>query len=230
MFGALFAFDPKLAAWLFIFRLDCLFLLVDGIHGCQTSSQLSVCGDCSIGVFASARRNWGSGAFVFCFWWQMPRGPPRVLCVPRGRKSNQFSLVPNRKYFPTRSAMAVARRTLCSAWFLHRSFYLWAKPEEGDLFWIYALDSERVFACVAQSSCRGGLTGFWFKLLMNDGRLGFPFSSAYSCETRTWRRSQDRATVRRRCRASAITFLMPDHAGRVFRRWVCENLKYANSV
>lgn len=67
MFGALFAFDPKLAAWLFIFRLDCLFLLVDGIHGCQTSSQLSVCGDCSIGVFASARRNWGSGAFIFCF-------------------------------------------------------------------------------------------------------------------------------------------------------------------
>lgn len=67
LFGALFAFDPKLAAWLFIFRLDCLFLLVDGIHGCQTSSQLSVCGDCSIGVFASARRNWDSGGFVFCF-------------------------------------------------------------------------------------------------------------------------------------------------------------------
>lgn len=176
MFGALFAFDPKLAAWLFIFRLDCLFLLVDGIHGCQTSSQLSGCGDFSIGVFASARRNWGSGGFVFCFWWQMPRGPPRVLCVPRGRKSNQFSLVPNRKYFPTRCAMAVARRTLCSAWFLHRSFYLWAKPEEGDLFWIYALDSERVFACVAQSSCRGVLPDFDsnFLWMMVDWVSRFP--------------------------------------------------------
>lgn len=112
----------------------------------------------------------------FCFWWQMPRGPPRVLCVPRGRKSNQFSLVPNRKYFPTRCAMAVARRTLCSAWFLHRSFYLWAKPEEGDLFWIYALDSERVFACVAQSSCRGVLPDFDsnFLWMMVDWVSRFP--------------------------------------------------------
>lgn len=78
MFGALFAFDPKLAAWLFIFRLDCLFLLVDGIHGCQTSSQLSVCGDCSIGVFASARRNWGSGGFVFFVFDDRCRGVHRA--------------------------------------------------------------------------------------------------------------------------------------------------------
>lgn len=85
MFGALFAFDPKLAAWLFIFRLDCLFLLVDGIHGCQTSSQLSVCGDCSIGVFASARRNWGSGG-CFLFLMTDAEGPTARTMRPTWSK------------------------------------------------------------------------------------------------------------------------------------------------
>lgn len=155
----------------------------------------------------------------------------KKLSIFVGAKSETCSL--------TRCAMAVARRALCFAWFPVRSFFLYVreKSEEGDLFWIYALDSERVFAvCVLCSlPAEGGLTGFWFKLLMNDGRLGFPVSSTCSCRTRTARRSQDGTTVSSEwdegVRASAITFLMRlIMPGRVFRRWVYENLKYANSV
>lgn len=182
-----------------------------------------------------------SGFVYFCFRWQMPRGPPHALfCVPRGRKSDQFSLEPNRKHFPSQDApwlSPVAPSVPHGSQFVVFFLYVREKPEEGDLFWIYALDSERVFAvCVLCSlPAEGGLTGFWFKLLMNDGRLGFPVSSTCSCRTRTARRSQDGTTVSSEwdegVRASAITFLMRlIMPGRVFRRWVYENLKYANSV
>lgn len=124
----------------------------------------------------------GFRCFCFRFRWQIPRGPPRArfFYVSRGRKSNQFSFGAESEMFSIQDASHGCRSSnpLFWAWFLHRSFSFRAKPEEGDLFWIYVLDSERVFACVTQSSCTwGGLTGFWFKLLMNDGRLGFPFSS-----------------------------------------------------
>lgn len=62
---------------------------------------------------------------------------------------------------------------------------------------------------------QGGLTGFRFKLLMNDGVDWVSrFTRLVLCgETRT--RTEDGVNGRqgrRRWRASAITFLMPDHA------------------
>lgn len=152
-------------------------------------------------VKPSVKQCKGFSWFCFCFRWQMPRGPPHALfCVPRGRKSDQFSLEPNRKHFPSQDApwlSPVAPSVPHGSQFVVFFLYVREKPEEGDLFWIYALDSERVFAvCVLCSlPAEGSLTGFRFKLLMNDGRLGFPVSSACSCRTRTTQGSQDRATV-----------------------------------
>lgn len=143
----------------------------------------------------------GLSWFCFCFRWQTPRGPPPALfCVPRGRKSDQFSLEPNRKHFPSQDApwlSPVAPSVPHGSQFVV-FFPLCLRKARRRGFVLNLCSGFWTSFCrvrVVQSSCRGGLTGFWFKLLMNDGRLGFPVSSACSCRTRTTQGSQDRATV-----------------------------------
>lgn len=177
-----------------------------------------------------------SVGFVFMFSMTNAEGSTaRALHVPRGRKSDQFSLEPNRKHFPSQDApwlSPVAPSVPHGSQFVVFFLYVREKPEEGDLFWIYALDSERVFAmCVLCSlPAEGGLTGFWFKLLMNDGRLGFPVSSACSClakqepheEAKTGRQS----VVRRRCEGVRNNFShAPDYAWTSFQKMGVRKLK-----
>lgn len=115
-------------------------------------------------------------------------------------KSNQFSFVPNRKgnifrqdVFRSPDSSSVG----CSSC-IEYSGTEWG----GDLFWIYALDFRRVFACYC-SLLAWGLYRILFKLLMNAGR-GFEVLVPFG---RKERRSQPtRATVR--LWTSAITFLL----------------------
>lgn len=85
-------------------------------------------------------------------------------------ESNQFSFVPNRKGNIFRQDVRLVNRS--------RVVFLWRvflvsnfprnQPRGRDLFWIYALDFRRVFACFVVHE---GLYRILFKLLMNGGRL-----------------------------------------------------------
>lgn len=142
-------------------------------------------------------------------------------------ESNQFSFVPNRKGNIFRHDVSVTHVSLCSRsrWFLYRVF--WQPRRAGDLFWIYVLDFRRVFAfCTAGFLHERGLYRILFKLLMNGWLVWAPF---LPCSVAAAEKPSER-----RCWTSAITFLMP-RSGTSFqwctrRRWLCENLKYANSV
>lgn len=85
-------------------------------------------------------------------------------------ESNQFSFVPNRKGNIFRQDVhSVNRSRVVFLWrvFLVSNFPR-NQPRGRDLFWIYALDFRRVFACFVVHE---GLYRILFKLLMNGGRL-----------------------------------------------------------
>lgn len=220
VFTQIVVFDPKvtfrvfvcasLGAWsktgrlIFLFccrfclRLDCYCLI--WIQSSQTGSQpvslVSCKTGCLVVVFYSPQTKIGFSRFLFvlddgCRRVHRTHSPFHVV-----EKVINFSSSRIGSVFLAWCFITLARHSLCLVGFLHCSFYFRSKRKEGDLFWIYVLDSERVFVCCTVF-LQGGLTGFWFKLLMNDGRLGFPFPLACSCETRTKLRSLDWATEKK---------------------------------
>lgn len=142
----------------------------------------------------------------------------RVRDVPHVvRKSNQFSLVPNRRgNVSRRRACRPASHPFSTHVFVvlvSEFFQRVGKSREKGIcfeFMLWILNEFlRVFL-------QGGLTGFRFKLLMNDGvdwvsRLARLVLYVAKQEPRPEDGEPGRQR-RRRWRASAITFLMPDHA------------------
>lgn len=215
---------------------------------CQTNEQLSVwCRAKRVALlvffFASAtdenrvQQVLFSFRFLFCVTdaegsTACVRDVPHVV-----RKSNQFSLVPNRR--GNISHPCEMRRRACrpasplsrtSSWLLYRSFFKVGKSREKGIcfeFMLWILNEFlRVFL-------QGGLTGFRFKLLMNDGVDWVSrFTRLVLCsETRTRTEDGERTTEETKMEGVRNNFSYARSCqGRVSRRWVCENLKYANSV
>lgn len=143
----------------------------------------------------------------------------RVRDVPHVvRKSNQFSLVPNRRGNVSHRR---ACRPACHPFSAHifvvlvsEFFQRVGKSREKGIcfeFMLWILNEFlRVFFL------QGGLTGFRFKLLMNDGVDWVSrFTRLVLYVAKQEPRPEDGEPGRqgrRRWRASAITFLMPDHA------------------
>lgn len=218
---AIFKVGFSFCFWLF--RIS--FCLVKRTNSCQFGAmQNGLLCWCFFFYFASAtdenrvQQVLFSFRFLFCVTdaegsTACVRDVPHVV-----RKSNQFSLVPNRR--GNISHPCEMRRRACrpasplfrtSSWLLYRSFLKVGKSREKGIcfeFMLWILNEFlRVFL-------QGGLTGFRFKLLMNDGVDWVSrFTRLVLCsETRTTRRMENGRQRRRRWRASAITFLMPDHA------------------
>lgn len=140
-----------------------------------------------------------------------------------------------RKHFPSMrdassclSSCLIPFRT--SSWLLYRSFFKVGKSREKGIcfeFMLWILNEFlRVFL-------QGGLTGFRFKLLMNDGVDWVSrFTRLVLCsETRTRTKDGERTTEETKMEGVRNNFSYARSCqGRVSRRWVCENLKYANSV
>lgn len=169
----------------------------------------------------------------------MPRGPPRAFETFH----TWFEKVINFRWcqigeetFPIHARCVVGPVVLphpvfrTSSWFLYRSFFKVGKSREKGIcfeFMLWILNEFlRVFL-------QGGLTGFRFKLLMNDGVDWVSrFTRLVLCsETRTRTEDGERTTEETKMEGVRNNFSYARSCqGRVSRRWVCENLKYANSV
>lgn len=143
--------------------------------------------------------------------------------VPRFSKVINFRLWPNRKrkHFPPRRSLLVTGWSSCIRIFR-------PKPR-GRGFVLNLCSGFWTSFCV---SCfvhmRGVFGRILFKLLMNGGRVVWVPGPLWSNGSR----AQEEGAY---WTSSAITFLMMPGSGTSFqwwtrRRWLCENLKYANSV
>lgn len=144
-------------------------------------------------------------------------------------KSNQFSFVPNRKgkIFRQDVLWSPDPGALLPMAVLVSNF---PQSRGRDLFWIYALDFRGVFACYCSLHRWGVFTGFCSNFLwMVVVGLGSPSLSVERepYEEAKHKRDGEAVDVRNNfsCARSGTSFQWWTR-----RRWLCENLKYANSV